>query len=583
MNNRHGRFSGPAALALALAGMLNLGGQVSGQQVAQLQGGLLAQAGGTRLNTTQMNVQLQSLNLTQLLQVAPAFGGASLPAGLRVLQGDEASRFAALGTPTWITAASLQQNSALRVQRLNSNLQVVGRAAAQRPELQNLLEAARTRPFEEPLLTVDTKSGPQQFRLMSAEVGLEQAAGDLSTAVQRRSVNTGLALNYARALNLDAAGIRAVQSVNEVAGAAGATPSNAAVGTRVVVTQALNAVTRLDLRPINIGILQAPQGQGDGLDTAGGCPGSNTGIFSALDFPMKKNLPEVKSQGNRGTCWAFATVGAIETTISRDFGRRVNLSEEDFVSYTKIRAGQLEGGDGYFPFGSAQEAQQSNYRFAFENVWQYNKSGQQTETETPKNSGKWIYAKSCEGYPFATTLCSNTVHQAPSACLLVDGKQSCGFQLAQKRSPYGVDVSRASNLYDADNRDASLFWTALALRSGNPVLMTHDANYLKGGSFVADVPYSSVSHCDDNNQNCKPNTAKDVQSWNHAVLLVGYVTNAEVKAKLPNAPEGAGGGYFIAKNSWSSCWGDGGYAYLPWNWLEKYVGRLDVNINGTVN
>ena len=167
--------------------------------------------------------------------------------------------------------------------------------------------------------------------------------------------------------------------------------------------------------------------------------------------------------------------------------------------------------------------------------------------------------------------------------MLIGGKQSCGFQLAQKRTGYGIDVSKASNFYDPANRDASLFWTALAVRSGNPVLMTHDAYYLKGGGFVGDVPYSSVSHCDANNQNCKPNTAADVQNWNHVVMLVGYVTNAELKAKLPNAPEGAGGGYFIAKNSWGSCWGDGGYAYLPWNWMEKYVGRLDVNINGTVN
>ena len=590
MNDRHGRFSGPAALVLALAGMLNLGGQVFGQQVAQkglLQGGLLAQAGSTRLNTTQINpnIRLQTVNLTQLLQPAPAFGSASLPAGLRVLQGDEASRFASLGTPTWITAASLQQSGALRVQRLNSNLQLVGRAAQTsanlRPELAGLLQLAQTRPFDEPVLTVDTKSGPLQIKLMSAEIGLEQAAGDLNAGAGRRSVNTSLALGYARSLNLGDEGLRAVQAVNEAPGSAAPDLASAQV-VRPVVSQALNTVARLDVRRIDIAALLAPQGQGDGLDTIGGCSASNTGLYAAMDFPMKKNLPDVKSQGGRGTCWAFATVGAVETTLRRDAGKNVNLSEEDFVSYNKILAGQLDAGDGFWPLAAATQAQNNGYRFALENVWQYNQSQQRNAAETPKNSGHWTYNNSCGGYPFAAN-CSDTVHQAPSACLLVNGKQSCGFQLAQKRSPYGIDTSKTSNLYDASNRDASLFWAALALKSGNPVLMTHDANYLKSGGFVADVPYASVSHCDANNQNCKPNTAADVQNWNHVVMLVGYVTNAEMKARLPGAPEGAGGGYFIAKNSWGSCWGDGGYAYLPWNWLEKYVGRLDVNINGTVN
>jgi len=535
---------------------------------------------------TQVGVQrLGTVNLTQVLQAAPAFGGASLPSGLRVLQGDEASRFVALGTPTWVTASALQQSAALRTQRLNSNLELVSRAArtsaALRPELSTLLQLAQTRPFEEPVLTVSTKSGPLQIKLMSAEVGLEGVTDSLSAGAARRSTNANLALGYARTLGLNDEGLRAVQAVNE----APSTPASDVVSAQVVrpvVSQALATVARLDARPINIGALLGPQGQGEGLDTIGGCPASNSGLYAAIDFPMKKFLPDVKSQGARGTCWAFATVGAVETTLRRDAGRNVNLSEEDYVSYNKILAGQLDAGDGFWPLAAATQAQKEGYRFAFERAWQYNQSRSRTATESPKDSGHWTYTNTCSGYPFASA-CSDTVHQAPSACLLVNGKQSCGFQLAQQRTPYGIDTRKSSDLYDPANRDASLFWTALAVRSGNPVLMTHDANYLMGGGFVADVPYASVSHCDANNQNCKPNTAADVQNWNHVVMLVGYVTNAELKAKLPNAPEGAGGGYFIAKNSWGSCWGDGGYAYLPWNWLEKYVGRLDVNIVGTVN
>lgn len=122
-----------------IAGLaLGLGAQAVVGQVA-------AQVGGVKLNTTQVNVQqVQRIDLSRLLQVAPAFGSAALPTGLRLVQGDEAGRFAALGTPTWITASSLQ-SSTLRAQRLNSNLQLVSRAAqssAVRPELTGLLRLA---------------------------------------------------------------------------------------------------------------------------------------------------------------------------------------------------------------------------------------------------------------------------------------------------------------------------------------------------------------------------------------------------------------------------------------------------------
>lgn len=44
---------------------------------------------------------------------------------------------------------------------------------------------------------------------------------------------------------------------------------------------------------------------------------------------------------------------------------------------------------------------------------------------------------------------------------------------------------------------------------------------------------------------------------NHAILLVGFVEDASV----------AGGGYFIFRNSWGPTWGDGGYGYLPFEYV----------------
>src|SRR5262249_34813586 len=41
---------------------------------------------------------------------------------------------------------------------------------------------------------------------------------------------------------------------------------------------------------------------------------------------------------------------------------------------------------------------------------------------------------------------------------------------------------------------------------------------------------------------------------------------------LPDtAPQGAGGGYVIVKNSWGCFAGDGGYYYLPFDWVKAFV------------
>jgi hypothetical protein len=56
-------------------------------------------------------------------------------------------------------------------------------------------------------------------------------------------------------------------------------------------------------------------------------------------------------------------------------------------------------------------------------------------------------------------------------------------------------------------------------------------------------------------------------SGNHAVVAVGYVKNEN----LPEStPKGLGGGYVVVKNSWG-CTGDGGYYYLPVNWVKRFV------------
>ncbi len=62
--------------------------------------------------------------------------------------------------------------------------------------------------------------------------------------------------------------------------------------------------------------------------------------------------------------------------------------------------------------------------------------------------------------------------------------------------------------------------------------------------------------------------APEMRGGGHAVHVTGYLSNERLATRLPKAPPGAGGGYFIVKNSWGTCFGDAGYVYLPVDWVK---------------
>ncbi len=53
---------------------------------------------------------------------------------------------------------------------------------------------------------------------------------------------------------------------------------------------------------------------------------------SSFDWRTQVTLPPIRDQGACGSCWAFATVGAMETTMAIDNAGIVNLSEQYLVS-----------------------------------------------------------------------------------------------------------------------------------------------------------------------------------------------------------------------------------------------------------
>lgn len=292
-----------------------------------------------------------------------------------------------------------------------------------------------------------------------------------------------------------------------------------------------------------------------------GCPGpSPAGIYANFNFPNKNLLSCVRNQGQRGTCHVFAAVSGIEELIAENSNgkTKVNLNEQDFQEHVKLiwspNAPVLYNDNGS-SWWDLTYAIGNNYHFAYENQWDYNPSLSQTETPT-------AFFNSCDGYPSTEPGCSNTAPQAPERCALEIHGLICGYLTATVPSYTNYGASSVVDVWNAQNTGLTFDYMILGLAFGDAVMVgfsvTDDFQGAPGGY----IPY----------------LASDLNTslGGHEVHVVGYVGNPELAATIPTAPPGAGGGYFIIKNSWSTCLGDAGYWYMPVSYLLAQANEVDL-------
>jgi len=309
-----------------------------------------------------------------------------------------------------------------------------------------------------------------------------------------------------------------------------------------------------------VGAGDAPQTTwGDRSGGAGCAKPSSTGIFANFSFPGKGDLTCVKNQGQRGTCHIFAATSAMEQVVARDLGKHVNLSEQDFQEHLKLLwtpAYFGDGGDGGYDLIYAFE---NSYPFAYEDQWEYNPSDFGTESTMTG------YEFTCETYP---GICSDSAPQAPGIC--VTGLALCALLPAPVlgSSSYQALPPLPIPMFSPDWTPALWDVTAdlmkLFLNSTSPVIMGFEATY----NFEYGAPGGYIKYQTSDLHNSK------TALGGHMVHIIGYIDNADLATKVPTAPAGKGGGYFIIKNSWGTCFGDGGYYYMPASYLEAEVWDL---------
>ena len=294
------------------------------------------------------------------------------------------------------------------------------------------------------------------------------------------------------------------------------------------------------------------------------CEPGAFGLYRNLtdqEFPLRKYLTCIKNQGQRGTCHTFAATSAFELMVSMNHGIKANFSEQDLMEHYRLLwspGWEHESGDSW---ELLTDAISNNYYFAYEKSWEYNPSLSQT---FDANTG--VFVNACQDYPSTQPGCSDSAPQAPGRCT--------GFNLRGVPFPVcalhdaGVPESKyrptaLTPFWNINNVELSKEYMILSIAFNDAVLfgLNITPNFKKGGNGGY-VVYNS----DD----------ISVNAGSHFVHVVGLATNDN----LPKgAPQAHGGGYFIVKNSWNNCTGDGGYLYLDWDYV-KAVGLEAFSLSG---
>jgi hypothetical protein len=295
-----------------------------------------------------------------------------------------------------------------------------------------------------------------------------------------------------------------------------------------------------------------------------GCPNHHVlNLFSQYTWPMKQFTTPIRSQGKRGNCLVFSVVAAMEALIFRGKGLLTDYSEQELAAqaYGVWFPAPGDYGEGLNDGFTMDRMIDTAYRVDAEANWLYNRSSQRVDDEDNN-----VYEDSCVDYE--SSYCSNTNHQQKSVCTTYLGITTCAYTRPATVIGSGQHPARLTSyvsLWNPFEPENSMAAIRAHLNAGHPVtfaFMTDDhfKDAAARGGKESDR-YETAGHVvsadgglDDSDDN-----------GGHAVLVVGYLANGQIPENS-TLQDGAGGGYFIVKNSWG-CTGDGGYLYLNYLWF----------------
>ena len=219
-----------------------------------------------------------------------------------------------------------------------------------------------------------------------------------------------------------------------------------------------------------------------------------------------------------------------------------DLSEQTLYNQMKFIWNRNDNRDGIVTTAAVSKMVEFRFNAPFEFQWNYNPSISRAVNSTTRR-----YTGSCSGY---SETCSKTSHQSERVCVVEPGiAPVCGY-LVPNVNPYnnGFRISKSLSLWDASDKNSSVERVATAVALKSPVLWSFNVT----NGFVLYSPGEG-------------------DRGGYSVHIVGVILNETLASILPDAPAGSVGGYFIIKNSWCSCWGDGVFVHIPFDFVKNYT------------
>lgn len=438
-----------------------------------------------------------------------------------------------------------------------ADLAVLQAVADPSPALSDLLEAVEDASAYEPGTTVEV--GGEEVTLL----GLGERVRDAAVIQQRASDPDNALADYRMSFDLLPDELKSQATPPEDLEGAGLEELRAALA---ALDALLATVEDLDR------VRYDPDWLAGGLDPAQKVPGSDhdatcaqpTGYFANYWFPLRNFLSPVKNQARRYDCWAFASIGAIESRERVQNDNSVDLSEQFYVNQAKFVWDRNDYTESHSASLALSRAVAANQRLPDESYWLYNPA---TGRAGSLDGDMAQYAGTCDAYQGS---CSATAHQTPIFCTLyaVNGTVLPFCAYAQVNySGAGVLASSSRQVWSSGQAfDLNRYRQYLA--QGHVIIASYPV-YRGFNEAVGGVVTDYAKVCSDG----AGGTTK--KCGGHVVQIVGFLSNQALSTEQFPVNAG-GGGYFVVKNSWGCLAGDGGYYYVPADYVEQVFGSLEV-------